>query len=108
MQERAFERIGSSLMAKFLCADSIYYGVATNLSENGMCFKTVMNLSSESIPVGSSINIFIHLNEERLEIPVKVVRIAKTMGFCDTMGVELLKQPPNYLEFIKRFKSYTG
>ncbi len=106
MKKRAFERIPSNVIAKFFCSNTIYYGVLTNLSENGMCFKTVMHLPSESIPPGSGIKLFIHLKREGLEIPVKVIRIAKTGGFCDTMGVELLEQPSDYVEFIQKFKSH--
>lgn len=106
MKKRAFERIPSSLVAKFFCSNTIFYGVLTNLSENGMCFKTVMCLPSESIPPGSGIKLFVNLKKDCLEVPVKIIRIAKTGGFCDTMGVELLEQPSDYLQFIKKFKSH--
>ncbi len=106
MKKRAFERIPSSLVAKFFCSNTIFYGVLTNLSENGMCFKTVMCLPSESIPPGSGIKLFVNLKKDCLEVPVKIIRIAKTAGFCDTMGVELLEQPSDYLQFIKKFKSH--
>ena len=106
MKQRAYERIGTNLPSNFSRNDSEYFGIVTNLSENGMCFKTVMDIPAESIPPGSGLNISIHLHQEKVEIPVKVIRIAKSGGFCDTMGVELLYQPPSYLEFIKKIKSY--
>jgi hypothetical protein len=106
MKKRAFERIPSNLVAKFYCSNTTFYGILTNLSENGMCFKTVMYLPSESIPPGSGIKLLVNLKKDSLEVPVKVVRIAKTGGFCDTMGVELLEQPSDYLEFIKKSKSH--
>ena len=100
MNKRASERIPSSLVVNFFQDDSVCYGIATNISEKGMCIK-----SGNSFPRESLIKIQIPLKEGHLEVPVKVTRVEKAEGFYDTMGVELLKPSKQYLQILASFKT---
>jgi hypothetical protein len=64
-----------------------------------MCIK-----SGNSFPSESLIKLQIPLKEGELEVSVKVTRVEKSSGFYDTMGVELVKPPRQYLQILKSFK----
>ncbi|HDH05224.1 MAG TPA: PilZ domain-containing protein [Nitrospirae bacterium] len=99
MTRRACERIPSSLVVKFHQDNSVCYGIATDISEKGMCIR-----SGICLPCDSKFNLQIPLKNSHLEIPVKVRRVEKTDGFYDTMGVELLKPTKKYLKIVNSFK----
>jgi hypothetical protein len=100
MTKRAFERIPSSLVVKFLQDDSVCYGIVTNISEKGMCIK-----SGVCLPSDSQIKLEIPLKDSQLEIFAKVIRVEKTSDFYDTMGVELIKPTKKYLKIVNSFKT---
>ena len=99
MDKRTCDRIDASLEAKFFCANFLCTGTVTNLSETGICINTGMCL-----PCGTNVKLFIPLKEEVLEVPVLVKRVAKKEGFYDTMGLELLKPPQNYLALVNNLR----
>lgn len=74
-----------------------YCGTVMNLSEKGMYISTI----DMRFPFDSKFEMLLPLNEEVLNIHVKVSRITKTKDFYDGIGVELLDPPQNYIEFIK-------
>jgi hypothetical protein len=100
MQKRTSERKPSNINIKFSCDNVDYTGTVTNLSENGMFIKT----RDMCFPFNSTFEIIIPLEEELLNLPVKVSRITKTNDSYDGIGVELLDPPRNYLEFAKSFR----
>jgi hypothetical protein len=95
MEKRTCDRIDASLEAKFFCNNFLCTATITNLSEKGMCINTGMCL-----PCGTNVKLLIPVKEEILEVPVEVKRAAKREGFYDTMGLELLNPPQNYLAFV--------
>ena len=99
MTRRACERIPSSLVVKFHQDNSVCYGIATDISEKGMCIK-----SGICLPCDSKFKLQIPLKNSHLEVSVKVRRVEKTDGFYDTMGVELLKPTKKYLKIVNSFK----
>ena len=99
-QKRSCERVPSSLVVKFLNEDTVSYGIATNISEKGMCIHTGACLQAECRS-----EIVIPLKDDQLNIPVSVVWAEKTGGFYDSMGVELLKPPKKYLQIVESFKN---
>ncbi|MCK5138510.1 MAG: PilZ domain-containing protein [Thermodesulfovibrionia bacterium] len=100
MEKRTCKRIDTSLEAKFFHGNCLYRGTITNLSEKGICINTVA-----CFPYGANIKLLIPVKEDILEIPVHVKRVAKRDGFYDTMGLELLDQSQNYLEFLNGLSS---
>jgi hypothetical protein len=100
VNKRASERIPSSLVVNFILDNSVCYGIATNISEKGMCIK-----SGNSLPRESLIKLQIPLKKGHLEVPVKVTRVEKASGFYDTMGVELLKPSAQYLKILELFNN---
>ena len=99
MEKRSCERVPSSLVVKFLLDNSACYGIATNISEKGMCIK-----SGNCLPVNSQINLQIPLRESHIDIPVKVMRVEQTGEFYDIMGVELTSETERYLRIVENFK----
>ena len=95
MEKRTCERIATNLEAKFFCGDYLHRGTITNVSEKGICINTVM-----CFPHGTNVKLLIPVKEDILEVPVQVKRVAKKDGFYNTMGLELLNSPQNYMEFL--------
>ena len=100
MHKRASERFPANVDVKFFCGNMFYSGIVTNFSQHGMFIRTM-----QCLPFESKFEIFFHVNEEILKVPVKVSRIEKTEGFYDGMGVNLLKHPQKYLEYLDHLKS---
>jgi hypothetical protein len=99
LKKRAFERIPASL--EFHSFDVDYFGVVTDLSENGMFIKS----QKISFPFHSQFEISLPLNEDLLNIPVKVTRVTKSKRFYDGIGVELLRPSRNYLRLVRKLRS---
>ncbi len=100
IEKRVYERIPASIDARFLAGNSLYMVTITNLSENGVCIN-----SDFCVPANSLFELFIPLEEIVLNIPVKVRRVAKEGVFYNTMGIEVLNQTGEYLEFVTRLKT---
>ncbi|UCD35022.1 MAG: PilZ domain-containing protein, partial [Nitrospiraceae bacterium] len=71
-----------------------------NISENGLFLKS----QHIRFPLYIEFDVSIPLNEEMVNIPVKVRRITKSNGYYDGIGVELLKRPHNYLKYLNRLR----
>jgi hypothetical protein len=96
MEKRAHTRIAGTLRVEFDCSNTICCCTATNLSEKGMLLKT----SDILFPMDTHFDIFIHLRDEVLEVPVKVSRIVKTVNTYDGIAIELIDPPRAYVDFI--------
>ncbi len=96
MERRACKRIPASIKVEFCCGNKDYSGTITNLSENGMFIST----RDISFPFESKFEIAIPLEEEVLNIPVKISRLLKTGDIYDGMGVVILNIPKKYLELL--------
>jgi hypothetical protein len=99
LKRRAFERIPASL--EFHSFNVDYFGVVTDLSENGMFIKS----QKISFPFHSQFEISLPLNEDLLNIPVKVTRVTKTKRFYDGIGVELVRPSRNYVRLVRKLRS---
>jgi Tfp pilus assembly protein PilZ len=95
MHTRDAERISTDLKLRFPCRNTFYSGTVTNLSENGMFINADI-----SFPIKSSFEVFVQLKNEKLNVPVKIVRIVKSGGFYEGMGVKILNLPKKYLELL--------
>jgi hypothetical protein len=98
MEKRAYSRIPVSL--EFHSSKVEYFGTVTNLSENGMYIRS----QKINFPFESQFEICIPIENNVFNIPVKIIRLTKSNGYYDGMGVELLKRPQKYLENINRFR----
>ncbi len=99
-EKRAFERVASCLVIKFNYHDSTCYGLATNLSEKGMCISAGINL-----PDSWETDLLIPIRNDHLEIKSKVRWTRLTSGFYDAMGVEIFKPSKKYLQIVDSFKT---
>jgi superoxide reductase len=100
MKKRAFERVRSSLHLSFSYDNSVYSGVVTDLSENGMR----INAHGCCPPYHSRFDVLFPVEGEVLMLPAKVKRLVKQHGSVDAMGVELLNPSMKYLKFVRDLK----
>jgi hypothetical protein len=90
----------SYIKVKFFCCGVDYDGFITNISGNGMFISS----GEVSFPFDSEFKIAFPLEDEVLNIPVKVSRLLKTGDIYDGMGVEILKPSKQYLVFLDKLK----
>ncbi|MEN8264979.1 MAG: PilZ domain-containing protein [Nitrospirota bacterium] len=110
MKKRQLERVPVDVPVSFFYDNALYIGNATNLSNNGMYIESEMCLPFQSkfeiyFSSNSKVNLLIPLKYEDIEVPVKVKRLIKTDGCYNGMGVELLNQSQDYLDFVESFRS---
>lgn len=98
MARRATWRIPIRLNVILSSGSRVCPGTVTNLSEKGMFIcAEVIGFTEES-----KFDISIPLKEgEVLRVPGKPVRLSKTNGSCNGMGIELIDPPQNYLNFVE-------
>jgi hypothetical protein len=99
-EKRSNERIPIHLNVGVVNSDSLHNGLVTNFSENGIYFLSGANLSS-----GLDIQVVIPLKEDHLNVPVKIIRRAKTGYLYDGFGAELLNSSQDYIEFVHNHNS---
>jgi desulfoferrodoxin-like iron-binding protein len=95
MERRASERIQTTMNAQFFWDNIINCATVANLSENGMCFYTGIDL-----PVDSEVTVLLPVNKEDLKIPIKVRRNVRTQGLFHSIGVEILLTHKRYSDYI--------
>ena len=101
MEKRSYNRIPTGVRVEFDCNFTICCSAAINLSENGILLRT----RELSFPLDREFEIFIHLKENVLILPVQVIRLAKSENIYDIIGVELIKPPQNYFDYVHRLRS---
>ena len=106
-ERRAYERIPTRMEARFFCGNRYYSGKITDISEQGMFINTALRL-----PVDSSIEIMMLINDQVTRVPVKVKRTVESTYRSDNfssggMGVELMKSPTEYLGYVSSLKYFT-
>lgn len=101
-EKRAVDRIPA--VFEFHCFNEEYFGTITNISEKGIYFRS----QKLSFPLSLEFDMYIPLKEEIVPVPVRICRVIKTVGYYDGVGVELLKYPDNYLQFINSLRSHSA
>jgi hypothetical protein len=104
LEKRSFERITTRLRVEFDCNNTICCSAVINLSENGMLLRTAEIL----FPMDTNFEIFIHLEEEVLILPVNVSRLVKTGNIYDSIGIELINPPKKYFDYVDSLRSSTS
>ncbi|MBI4698745.1 MAG: PilZ domain-containing protein [Nitrospirae bacterium] len=100
MNRRAHERIPANIEVKFFCGNTFYTGNVVNISENGLFINAQM-----AFPFDSKFELLIPSSEGVLKVPVMVTRMVKSGSYYDGMGVQLLEQPKNYLQYVQHLRS---
>jgi superoxide reductase len=99
MKKRAFERVTASHQLSFSYNNTVYSGIVTNLSENGMRINT-----RDCPPFKSKFDILFPLEEDVLTLPAQVKRLVKREDVVDAMGVEIFNPSMKYLQFVRNLK----
>ena len=100
-EKRSFERIDTCLRVEFDCNNTICCSAVINLSENGMLLRTREIL----FPMDTEFEIFIHLKDKVLIVPVRVRRLDKSANIYDSIGLELINPPQKYFDYVDMLKS---
>jgi hypothetical protein len=99
-ERRAFKRIPANIPVKFFYGSSVYFGTVKDFSENSMFVSTNRIL----FPLHSKLEIFVpSIHHGALKLSVKVARLAKTDGYYNGIGVQLLNETEENLAEV--FKS---
>ncbi len=85
---------------EFHCFEAEYFGIVTDISEDGMFIKS----QKICFPLNFKFQISIPLEKEILDIPVKIIRITKSNGYYDGIGVEVLEHSQKYLNLINNLR----
>ena len=96
MPRRSYERIPAYFKARFSCRDIDYCGTIRNLSEKGMLIRT----DELYFPFDSQFDVIIHLQDNSLQVPVRLNRVVMSPGAEDSIGVEVTDPSPGYLQFV--------
>ena len=99
MQRRAFKRIPVDFKIRYFCGDAACNGTVTDLSENGMFIDTAIDF-----PFDSNFELVLPLKNEVMKISAIIKRVVKNKGVYKGMGVELVKPPENYLQFVNKLR----
>ncbi len=105
MEKRAYRRVPADLQARVLYGNLIYSGKVTDISENGMFINTKV-----TFPVNAVFLLMVLVNDCVMKIPIKVKRLVKSgedysgEDRCG-MGVELVKTPQHYLDYVSSCKA---
>ncbi len=101
MENRAFDRISTTLEISFRCCSKVHEGTITNLSEKGM----FITMAEMCLPFDFHIDLFIPSKDGKLHVPVNLSRITLSPGVHDGIGVELPDPDRHYLDFVNDLKS---
>ncbi len=96
MEKRAFERIPVGEQVRIFYRNKIYSGTVLNLSETGMFVGT-----RECFPLDA----IIRIENELLNVLVRVKRLTEMNGYYDGIGVELSNPSQDYLKYISSLKA---
>jgi Tfp pilus assembly protein PilZ len=105
MEKRAYSRVPANLEARVLYGNLIYSGKVTDISEAGMFINTKV-----SFPVNAVFLLMVLVNECVIKVPIKVKRRVQSgedlsgQNKCG-MGVELVKTPQHYLDYVSSCKA---
>lgn len=77
-----------------------YFGTVVNVSEKGMLIRS----QKIGLPLEIRFDLYIPVNEDLLKVPVKVIRMTKTSGYYDSIGVEVLSFCRKYLSYVNGLK----
>jgi hypothetical protein len=101
LEKRSYERITTCLRVEFDCNNTICCSAVINLSEKGMLLRTAEIL----FPMDMNFEVFIHMKEEVLIVPIKVSRLVKAGNIYDRIGVELINPPQKYFNYVDKLRS---
>jgi len=100
-EKRSSKRFPLNLNSNFICSNRDYTGTVTNISETGMFISS----RDMSFPNEAKFEVQLDINNECLNLPVKMCRLTISPDLDDGMGVEILNPPQNYLILIDKLRT---
>ncbi len=101
IEKRSSERSPSNLNACFRCCNMDYSGTVKNISETGMFIST----RNMSFPDDAQFEVQLDVNNEYLNLPVRMCRLTISPDLDDAMGVEIINPPQSYLVMVDKLRA---
>lgn len=96
IQRRTFIRVTVDMNIRFFCEQMPYTAIMFDCTKNGIGIDTICNC----LPCTYKVDLLIPLKTEILRLKGKISRIKKITDVNFKMGIELVKPPQKYLDFI--------
>jgi len=93
---RGCERIHVLINITINCGNSTEPGTLMNLSEKGMFIR----MNGKLPPPCPVVEVIIPLKEEKIQVPVRVIRTETINGLYQGIGVEIVSPSQRYLDFL--------
>jgi hypothetical protein len=100
IKPRCAERIPAEILVKVVYEDQMIYGIATDVSETGMCIRV-----GQCLPGNAGGDVIIPVGNAHVRVPFMVRWSKVTDGFYDRMGVKLKRPPRKYKRIVEILKS---
>ena len=94
--EKHCKEASLKINARYFCGSQLALGNVTNISKNCMCINTMY-----CIPLKSMFKLFLTFKRKVLDIPVRVSSYTDANSHHDTMIVDILNPPQQYLELFQ-------
>lgn len=99
MWRREFDRLPAKIKVKYINGTTEHIGTLLNLSEKGMFISSRVRL-----PMKPQINVFIPVENDTLRVTARIRSFGVGQNYCCGLGVEIIKPPQKYLDFISVLK----
>ncbi|HBH60656.1 MAG TPA: hypothetical protein DDX85_02710 [Nitrospiraceae bacterium] len=107
MEKRHAKRIKSDLQCELVSRSLRYTGSIENIGEDGLSMTIPPTKTRVNIPVGMTFIVkFKGRSGDTHELQCRIVRPHKILPGkpVSDVGMEIIKRPPEYLEFLKTLK----
>lgn len=98
-EKRSHKRIPVKIDTTYFYGNMYYSGQVLDLSEAGMFINT-----KRSLPFGATLVVLFRNEKGHVRTIARVKRVQRNTH-CDGLGVELLRPPKSYLNFVKNLKN---
>jgi hypothetical protein len=95
-ERRTFKRMSVNMSIRFFSEKSHYTATVVDCTKNGIGINTYCNC----LPCSYKVDLLVPLDKDILKMKGKISRIQKISDVSYGIGIELLKPPQKYLDFI--------
>ncbi len=97
-EKRDCREMQMEIQARLFFGNLLSLGTSTEASKHCMCINTRYRF-----PLHSWINLLIPFNKDIVNIPCEISGFSKIDSLHDTMSIEILNPPEEYLELVNSF-----
>jgi hypothetical protein len=97
MERRAYKRLNANLEATLLYDHQTSLVRVTNCSENGACIMSISGIFPCKV---LDVSLLIPVAKKHIKLVARIVRVTEINNLNYTIGVQFVKPPKKYLEFL--------